>query len=278
MAVNINTVYQTVLYILNKEQRGYIPPAEFNSLAAQVQDEIFQSYFPDGNQVNRLNQNNTQNDTEFFNMFKDISYKLYPFETNVSFVFSQANNGWVPPGATSSIFSGTIYKLGNITATYDRAQVGPIQLQNITQSEWLGGASVNPIVQLTSKSDYDKITRSKLTAPTQQYPICYTTLDNNSGTLTNSTTPGLLIVVSPVPSSLNINCLMTPNRPQWNFTVGSLGQYIYSGSSINFQLDISEKTNIITNILKYAGVIVNDPTVIQVAEQEAKSVEINTKS
>jgi predicted AlkP superfamily phosphohydrolase/phosphomutase len=53
MAVNINTVYQTVLFILNKEQRGYVTPAEFNSLAAQVQDEIFQSYFPDGNQVNR---------------------------------------------------------------------------------------------------------------------------------------------------------------------------------------------------------------------------------
>ena len=47
MAVNVNTVYQTVLYILNKEQRGYVPPAEFNSLAAQVQLEIFESYFPD---------------------------------------------------------------------------------------------------------------------------------------------------------------------------------------------------------------------------------------
>ena len=80
MAINVNTVYNTVLSILNKEQRGYITPAEFNSLAAQVQDEIFQSYFPDGNQVNRLNQNNSQNDTEFFNIFKDISYKLYPFE------------------------------------------------------------------------------------------------------------------------------------------------------------------------------------------------------
>ena len=80
MAVNINTVYTTVLYILNKEQRGYIPPAEFNSLAVQVQNDIFDSYFPDGNQVNRLNQSNRQNDTEFFDMFKDISYKLFPFE------------------------------------------------------------------------------------------------------------------------------------------------------------------------------------------------------
>ena len=87
MAVSVNTVYQTVLYILNKEQRGYITPAEFNSLAAQVQAEIFRSYFPDGNQVNRQNQNNTQNDTEFFNMFKDIAYKLYPFEKKQRFTY-----------------------------------------------------------------------------------------------------------------------------------------------------------------------------------------------
>ena len=60
MAVNVNTVYQTVLLILNKEQRGYIPPAEFNSLATQVQSEIFMSYSPDGNQLNRQNQKNTQ--------------------------------------------------------------------------------------------------------------------------------------------------------------------------------------------------------------------------
>ena len=94
--VNINTVYTTVLYILNKEQRGYVTPAEFNSLATLVQDEIFESYFPDGNQVNRQNQNNTQNDTEFFNMFKDISYKLYPFERTATFTYNAGAGilGW----------------------------------------------------------------------------------------------------------------------------------------------------------------------------------------
>lgn len=95
MAVSVNTVYQTVLYIINKEQRGYITPAEFNSIAEQVQDEIFQSYFPDGNQQNRKNQTNAQNDTEFFDMFKDISYKLYPFEketTFTSFRFQHLNH------------------------------------------------------------------------------------------------------------------------------------------------------------------------------------------
>ena len=245
MAVNINTVYTTVLYILNKEQRGYVTPTEFNSLAAQVQEEIFNSYFPDGNQVNRQNQNNTQNDTEFFNVFKDISYKLYPFEKSVAFTVNGGN--WEYQG------TGTIYKLGEIISTY----TGQPQYESITE--------------LVSKSDYEKITRSKLTAPTKQYPLCFT----RSGGVNDS----VFITVSPNPNSLSINCLFKPTQPEWGFTLGSVGQYVYNdGGSNNFELDTSEQTNIITGILKYAGVIINDPTIIQTATQEAMKVEQNEKS
>lgn len=45
MAVNVNTVYTTVLYILNKEQRGYVTPTEFNSIAAQVQKKYLNHIF-----------------------------------------------------------------------------------------------------------------------------------------------------------------------------------------------------------------------------------------
>ena len=82
MAVNVNTVYKTVLYILNKEQRGYITPDEFNNIATQVQLDIFNSYFPDADQANRKNQNNTQNDTEFFNSYINAENKLTPFITD----------------------------------------------------------------------------------------------------------------------------------------------------------------------------------------------------
>ena len=52
--VNINTVYQRVLTIANKEQRGYITPAEFNVLANQAQMDIFEQYFYDLNQFDRI--------------------------------------------------------------------------------------------------------------------------------------------------------------------------------------------------------------------------------
>jgi len=54
MAVNIDTVYQRVLAIANKEQRGYITPQEFNLFANQAQQEIFEQYFYDLNQQARI--------------------------------------------------------------------------------------------------------------------------------------------------------------------------------------------------------------------------------
>ena len=247
MAVNINTVYTTVLYILNKEQRGYVTPSEFNSIAAQVQNEIFQAYFPDGNQVNRYNQNNQQNDTEFFNMFKDTAYKLYPFEQDIAFTYVGGNTAW------QNNTTNVIYKLGQIISQYNS----------------IPKDSGRKITQLTSKKDYELITRSNLTSPTNQYPICYTT--NNAGSL--------IVRVSPNPDTLVINCLTVPTDPVWGFTTGAVGQYIYAaGSSTDFELDVSEQTNIITNILKYCGIIINDPTIIQTAEQEAMSVSQNEKA
>jgi hypothetical protein len=266
MAVNINTVYQTVLYILNKEQRGYITPAEFNSLAAQVQDEIFQSYFPDGNQLNRVNQNNTQNDTEFFNVYENNRYKLYPFEHEVSFDYNTVYNCWSYSPTSADAYGGIIRLLGSILATYNSNV-------NTTNAQVKTNPLTTSITQLTSKSDFNKITRSKLTTPTQQYPLAY------QYSLTDiSASPGVVLNISPKPDSLTVNCIFEPTTPSWNSTVGSLGQLLFSQNSNNFQLDISEQYNIIIGILKYAGVIINDPTIIQVAEQEAQQVSINEKS
>ena len=249
--VNINTVYTTVLFILNKEQRGYVTPAEFNSLAAQVQEEIFNSYFPDGNQLNRFNQNNQQNDTEFFNMFKDTAYKLHPFERNANFSYNSTLT--VPGWVLNTADTGTIYKLGEIISTY-----------NTTNPQY------DSITQLTSFSDFSKITRSKLTAPTMQYPLC---------TLTRRANRQLLIKVSPKPNALNINSIFKPTPPVWAFNIGTLGQYIYdSANSTQFELDTSEQTSLIINILKYCGIIINDPTIIQAAAAEAQETTANEKS
>ena len=259
MAVNVNTVYQTVLYILNKEQRGYVTPAEFNSLASQVQDEIFQSYFPDGNQVNRQNQNNTQNDTEFFNIFKNISYKLTPFIEEVAFTEPSVNaNVFTYPfnGPNGSI-NRTVYNIGDIISTYT------------------GNSEITSVTQLLSKSDYNKVTRSKLTAPTKKNPIAYTKPSSSSPLLTT----GAVLNINPVPDSVLVNVIFKPITPFWRFNTSTNNSYIYnSTNSVDFELDTSEQSDIIMRILMYCGVIINDPTIIQTAAQDIQQTTINEKS
>ena len=144
------------MYILNKEQRGYITPSGFNSLANQVQEEILDSYFPNGNQFNRLNQNNSQNNTEFFNLYKDLSYKLYPFEEEVPFIYDTGHEFSLEAFVPEAQY--TLYKLGEVISNYN----------NI-------GENQESVTQCVSFKDFNKIKRSKLTAPTKQYPLFYTT-------------------------------------------------------------------------------------------------------
>jgi len=78
MAISINTVYQKVLAIANKEQRGYITPQEFNLFADQAQKEIFEQYFYDINQFNRV----PGNSTEFSDQLYMLEEKIAPFRVN----------------------------------------------------------------------------------------------------------------------------------------------------------------------------------------------------
>ena len=52
---------------------------------------------------------------------------------------------------------------------------------------------------------------------------------------------------------------------------------MHAGTSINFELAASEQSNVITRILAYAGVIINDPTIVQVASQEIAAEQQNAK-
>jgi hypothetical protein len=85
MAININTVYEKVLALANKEQRGYITPQEFNLLADKAQNEIYENYFHQARNSNaKLKDDEGANDP-----LEMIEAKLTPFlksntNTNVS--------------------------------------------------------------------------------------------------------------------------------------------------------------------------------------------------
>ena len=63
-------------------------------------------------------------------------------------------------------------------------------------------------------------------------------------------------------------------------TITLLESYFNSEStygSTNFEISESQQTEVVLEILKYAGLVIRDPQVIQVASQELQQEEINSK-
>jgi len=75
--VRVDDVYQKVLALANKEQRGYITPQDFNLFANQAQMEIFEQYFYNIN-IARKGQGN---DTVYADVDDMLEEKLQIFES-----------------------------------------------------------------------------------------------------------------------------------------------------------------------------------------------------
>ena len=106
MAVNVNTVYRTVLLIINKEQRGYLTPDEFNKTAAQVQLDIFNEYFEDLNQQLRV----PDNDSEYSARIKNLEEKIAIFQDSDVCAYSAITNKFTPTITAPN----ELYKLGTV--------------------------------------------------------------------------------------------------------------------------------------------------------------------
>ena len=82
-----------------------------------------------------------------------------------------------------------------------------------------------------------------------------------------------------ITTDVQVSYLKQPAMINWAYTVGGLGQYIYdANNSVNFELHPSEQVDVVTGILLYSGVIIQDPTIIQVASQKIQQEDINEKS
>ena len=115
MAIKVNTVYQTVLSILNKEQRGYMTPDEFNKVGTQVQLEIFEKYFEDLNQQARVPQSNLN----YADRLENIDEKIAIFKTfgNASYnnVSATPTNYFTLPTTDSYGRTVNLYRIGEVT-------------------------------------------------------------------------------------------------------------------------------------------------------------------
>jgi hypothetical protein len=108
--VSIDNVYKTVLNILNKENRGYIVPEEFNTLATQAQNEIFEGYFSLRNYV-------ISNDSDYSDVKKNVEEKIALFE-NEDTISAGTDFTNAEGNTTSSYYAypGNFYRLGSVAA------------------------------------------------------------------------------------------------------------------------------------------------------------------
>jgi hypothetical protein len=243
MAINVNTVYQTVLLILNKEQRGYMTPLEFNKIGAQVQLEIFERYFEDLNQQIRIPQTDTDYADRVVSIYeKNNKFKRYDntIYSNGSFSLPRLSTPLTQSFATTGLAS---YTITNISASQLAEQV-TVTLQGTAVTSFtltdniitFGAASIpaasqnNVIIQkgtnsnagpgTTPANDFSQIT---VFAPGQSgtltYPIGYniseTTGQVNSGIsiLQSVTGPYTDATTTIQYSQLNFNTVEVWNSP-----------------------------------------------------------------
>ena len=116
MAVSIDTVYQRVLAIANKEQRGYITPQEFNLFANQAQLKIFENYFYELDKFLRL----PGNDSAYSDRINILEEKIAYFEKNKVAMSLVDGDSYLAEEVTNgdfTVFSGfddTSFELGVI--------------------------------------------------------------------------------------------------------------------------------------------------------------------
>lgn len=258
MAVDVNDVYQTVLFIINKEQRGYMTPPEFNKVGAQVQQSIFEKYFEDLNFYLR----SPVAASEYADRIKTLEEKIAAFEVSDDIEAQAIGEFLLAPNSTTAAKGTTdkVHRLG--TLSYNSSLMG------------------NPEIELQTSTvhELNHIKRSKLTAPTLTAPLYVLQSPNIAKVYPNTIT------------KINAYYVKKPADPIWAFNIGTQGQYEYvaPGSpsnypnspdgSVHFEISDQDKTELVIGILLYAGVIIRDPQIVNVAEQAIRQEEITEKS
>ena len=230
MAVSIDTVYQRVLTLANKEQRGYITPQEFNLLANQAQMEIFEQYFADLYLIN-AKPGNTQ---EFADPISVTYEKIGEFDVDRNNVWMAAN---MPGFPTMSIPWGQIYKFGTVRVN-------------------------NNQVELVNGKDFDAAQISPLTAPSITRPIG--TISNQG--LRVAIGNNDFVTPATADIDMSISYTMRPPDVQWAYVVVNDKALYNDNISVDFQLHASEETELVYKILKLAGVNLKAAEIVQVGQ------------
>ena len=184
MAVNIDTVYQKVLTLANKEQRGYITPQEFNLLADRAQKEIVENYFHEVKTAERK----PKNQMAYADEVEMLEEKLQPLHVD-STISTSTSNLSLPEG---------IYKLigvsrgGNKVTQVNKSQIAYTENNPLTKASILRSVFVREDVNAltvypapTTATDFEVSYYKTPSTPNWGYVVVSNKALYNSNTSTN---------------------------------------------------------------------------------------------
>ena len=223
MAISVDTVYQRVLTLANKEQRGYIPPQEFNLLANQAQQEIFESYFYTLNQRNRNEEDRDQaiDETDLAEL---ISRKLGPFLS----VEPVINGDTFPMTVTAGDENPEVFQTG-------RVFYGGNVCKKVDISESIGFRNSVRHAYPTSilgPTFHDALTSNVDIQVYNNSPMAETT-------------------------GVTVECFRNPVQVAWGYVVVNEKALYNSNTSTDFELHRAEEDTLVNKILYSAGIVIN---------------------
>ena len=259
MAVSIDTVYQRVLTLANKEQRGYITPQEFNLLANHAQLEIFEQYFYD---MSNFASPTSGNKDEYSDPLDLLEEKISIFELEEDNDFVLNNFTTIPGTGQGASAVPPSMSVPDIVYRFGTMEVNGTQ------------------VDIVNSKDFHLALKSRLTAPTPSRPIGHFTRRVGSVTTKFTTTFDSLALtiaigtnnfVVPVDNSIDgplmrVRFTRKPSTARWAYVVVNDKALYNANAAVNFELHPSEETKLVYKILKLAGVNLKSQEVVQVGQ------------
>ena len=243
MAISVDSVYQRVLGILNKEQRGYVTAQEFNLFANQAQEDLFEQYFYDINQFGRI----PGNSTEYSDMLNLLNEKINIFET----VAQPTRTGNFFDEPTDLYRLGTVVYKNTTTNTFGATSTESIEAERINANEFL------------------YINSSPLTKPKNVRPV-FVANTNGIRVYGNSEITNV--------AEVEFQYIKKPAKVQWAYQIVFDEPLYDAANSVNFELHPSDETELVIKILELSGILIKDLNLYQVMNQEEQETIQQEKS
>jgi len=253
MAVSVDTVYQEVLAIANKEQRGYITPQEFNLFARKAQLDIFESYFSDL----RIASREPVLDTEYGDKEKIAKDKIAPFSV-------WQETATKPSGGESYEFKmpSNAYYIGNIYST-NFGETIPVNVNEVEGDDFHYLYKNNLLKPSHGRPIYVRAGNSIYLYPNGS--TSYPWREETSVTTSTGEGDNVVSTTTVTQGNLHIDYVRKPMNPKWGYIIVNSKPLYNATTSTNFEMHESEEGSLVNRILELAGIAINKPGLSEVA-------------